>query len=77
MLHKDTDHVPAGTNCEKIGYRPRGKPCTRTVRGKARLQFGKENSMDIEYLLTLQNFRGNINDALTPAMEWISMAATT
>ncbi len=33
--------------------------------------------MDIEYLLTLQNFRGNINDALTPMMEWISMAATT
>ena len=33
--------------------------------------------MGIEYLLTLQNFRGSINDALTPMMEWISMAATT
>ncbi|MBQ6173855.1 MAG: phosphatase PAP2 family protein [Clostridia bacterium] len=33
--------------------------------------------MDIEYLLTLQNFRGSISDSLTPVMEWISMAATT
>ena len=33
--------------------------------------------MDIEYLLTLQNFRADIGDTLTPAMEWISMAATT
>lgn len=33
--------------------------------------------MDIDYLVALQNFRGSFNDALTPAMEWISMAATT
>lgn len=33
--------------------------------------------MDIDYLLLLQNFRAQINEALSPAMEWISMAATT
>ena len=33
--------------------------------------------MDIQYLLFLQNFRSNINDALTPFMEWASMFATT
>ena len=33
--------------------------------------------MDIQYLLFLQNFRNNINDALTPFMEWASMFATT
>ena len=33
--------------------------------------------MDIEYLLFLQNFRNNINDGLTPFMEWVSMFATT
>lgn len=33
--------------------------------------------MDIEYLLFLQNFRNNINDALTPFMEWISLFAVT
>lgn len=33
--------------------------------------------MDIQYLLFLQDFRNSINDALTPAMEFISMFATT
>jgi membrane-associated phospholipid phosphatase len=33
--------------------------------------------MDIQYLLFLQNFRNNINDALTPFMEWVSMFAVT
>ena len=33
--------------------------------------------MDIQYLLWLQAFRNNINDALTPFMEWVSMCATT
>ena len=33
--------------------------------------------MDIQYLLLLQDFRNNINDALTPFMEWVSMFATT
>ncbi len=31
--------------------------------------------MDIQYLLWLQDFRNSINDALTPAMEFISMFA--
>ena len=33
--------------------------------------------MDIQYLLLLQDFRNNINDALTPFMEFISMFAVT
>ena len=33
--------------------------------------------MDIQYLLILQNFRQNINDALTPFMEWVSMFAVS
>lgn len=33
--------------------------------------------MDISYLLFLQDFRNNMNNAWTPFMEWISMAATT
>ena len=33
--------------------------------------------MDIQYLLSLQAFRGSINDALTPLMEWVSMFAVT
>ena len=31
--------------------------------------------MDIQYLLFLQDFRGNIHDALTPFMEWVSAFA--
>lgn len=31
--------------------------------------------MDIQYLLFLQDFRNNINNALTPFMEWVSMFA--
>ena len=31
--------------------------------------------MDLQYLLFLQDFRNNINDALTPFMEWVSMFA--
>ena len=33
--------------------------------------------MDIQYLLFLQEFRNNINDGLTPLMEWVSMFSTT
>jgi len=33
--------------------------------------------MDIQYLLWLQSFRNNIDDALTPVMEFVSMFATT
>ena len=33
--------------------------------------------MDIQYLLFLQDFRNNINNALTPFMEWISLFAVT
>lgn len=33
--------------------------------------------MDIQYLLTLQDFRNNIQNSLTPFMEFISMFATT
>ena len=33
--------------------------------------------MDIQYLLWLQTFRNNIDDALTPVMEFVSMFATT
>ena len=33
--------------------------------------------MDISYLLTLQDFRGSIQEAWTPFMEWVSMFATT
>ena len=33
--------------------------------------------MDISYLITLQDFRNGINNALTPFMEWVSMFATT
>ena len=34
-------------------------------------------SMDINYLLWLQNFRNGISDSWTPFMEWVSMFATT
>ena len=30
--------------------------------------------MDIDYLLLLQRFRENINDALTPFMEYVSLS---
>ena len=33
--------------------------------------------MDIQYLLTLQDFRASIAEAWTPFMEWVSMFATT
>ena len=33
--------------------------------------------MDIDYLLLLQRFRENINDALTPFMEYVSLFAVT
>ena len=33
--------------------------------------------MDIDYLLTLQDFRNGIDNALTPFMEWISLFAVT
>ena len=33
--------------------------------------------MDISYLLMLQDFRGSIQEAWTPFMEWVSMFATT
>ncbi len=33
--------------------------------------------IDIQYLLLLQDFRNNINNALTPFMEWVSMFAVT
>lgn len=33
--------------------------------------------MDIQYLLSLQDFRNGIQDAITPFMEFISMFATT
>ena len=33
--------------------------------------------MDIQYLLSLQGFRGSIGDAWTPFMEWVSMFSTT
>ena len=33
--------------------------------------------MDIQYLLTLQDFRNSIQDAWTPFMEFVSMFATT
>ena len=34
-------------------------------------------TMDISYLLFLQDFRNGIDNALTPLMEWVSMFATT
>ncbi len=34
-------------------------------------------TLDIQYLLWLQNFRSSINDAWTPFMEWVSMFAVT
>ena len=37
----------------------------------------KTETMDIQYLLVLQEFRNSIQDSLTPFMEWVSMFAIT